>query len=393
VVITRFISKLVVSIVLSFLCVAAVFAQEDVTEDGYRWFEIEVLVVKYPEQSEALNERFPMEIRPIPVQRARDLLTSHLRPQIHGILQALPRCSWMTDLPAGVGELRWPIQVAPFPPLPDFTTDILCKRHEERIVTDRLYPAGPEMVGMELYHETPVVIHGEGGDVFTTQLPFLLPSDALRFTELRTSLARTGQATPLLHASWRQPVFTRNISRPHRLFGGINYTKDFDYYGFAKPDDAADWVTNLDPHNEAAASELNPILRLVTAIEAGEFSFQKPEQSSQRLPTPPEIPNSGVPRDVWEFDGLLQTYLIGNYLHIDGEFNFRAPASYAQQLSSPQEQANAWLQGDVEEVQFLRGFYLNQLKRVISHEVHYFDHPKFGVIIEVRRTERSARPE
>ncbi|HLV48390.1 MAG TPA: CsiV family protein, partial [Aliidiomarina sp.] len=72
-------------------------------------------------------------------------------------------------------------------------------------------------------------------------------------------------------------------------------------------------------------------------------------------------------------------------------FNLREPEIFSQQLSSVEEQANAWLQGEVEEVPFLRAYHLKQLRRVISHEIHYFDHPKFGILVEIRRTDRSQR--
>lgn len=376
------------SIALASLGLSSAFAQQEPLEDGYRWFEVEVLVFKYNDQTPDIAEQYPLSIRPIAVNRARELIGEQLKPQLSGLLNALPRCSWMTDLPSGVDDLTWPIEAYPTKPLPDFRSDIFCKLHNERIVTDNLYPAPAESIGMEVYNPTPVIVAGEGGDIFTTQVPFLMPEENLRFTALRNSLERSNIATPVLHSSWRQPVFSRRTSRPHRLFGGLNYTKDFDYYGFAKPEEDTDWIF-LEEVTEETVETVSPIESLLSAVEQGQFRFVGPAQNIRRLPTPPEQIDPELPKDVWEFDGLMQIYLVGNYLHINGEFNLREPDQFSPQFSSAQEQASAFLQGEVEAVNFLRSYYLNQVKRVISHEVHYFDHPKYGVMVEIRRTERS----
>ncbi|WP_165831906.1 MULTISPECIES: CsiV family protein [Gammaproteobacteria] len=391
--VSRYLKVGVFALLASLSAIPAAQAQEEPLDDGYRWFEVEVLVFKYNDQNPSIQEQYPLEIRPIRVNRARSLIGAKLRPQLDGLLHALPRCSWMTDLPAGVGDLNWPIESYSIEPLPDFTSDIFCKLHEERIVTDNLYPAPAERIGMEVYNPTPVVVAGEGGDVFTTQIPFLMPQDNLRFTELRNDLVRRNAATPILHSSWRQPVFGRTTSRPHRLFGGLNFTQDFDYLGFAKPEEETDWlfIDELENGIQEASEPLTPIEELITAIERGEFRFVGPAQNIRRLPEQPDTMPQNLPQDVWEFDGLMQIYLVGNYLHIDGEFNFREPASFSQQFSSAQEQAEAFLEGEIESIDFLRSYYLNQVKRVISHEIHYFDHPKFGVVVEIRRTERSAQ--
>ena len=64
------------------------------------------------------------------------------------------------------------------------------------------------------------------------------------------------------------------------------------------------------------------------------------------------------------------------YLHIDSDLDFRAPIT----LRLPGET-------DVEPNNFLQSFHFDQLRRVISTQLHYFDHPLFGMVVQIRRYE------
>ncbi|MCC5856239.1 MAG: hypothetical protein JJU10_11275 [Idiomarina sp.] len=357
-------------------------------DSGYRWFEVEVLVFRHSQTDRIDPEQFPLNITPIPIQNSRDLLSINLNNYVDGLLSALPRCSWMRDLPAGIGELSWPLK-RKFTPLPDLRTDIFCREHTERLVMDRLYPPTLPKPGIDIWNPAPVIHAGAGADIRTVTTPFLLPRESLTMTQARQQMERRGLGEPLLHTAWRQPVFTRNQTRRHRLFGGRNYTREFDYFGF--PRQQEELYSPLQHEERVDTSGLNAVNTLLNAINDGQFRFVRPDQSEQLIPSPPTQIPRGIPEQVWEFDGLMQIYLVGNFLHIDGEFNLREPVSFSQQLTSAEEQANAWLQGGVDEVRYLRAYHFKQLRRVISHEVHYFDHPKFGVLVEIRRTSLSQR--
>ncbi len=133
------------------------------------------------------------------------------------------------------------------------------------------------------------------------------------------------------------------------------------------------------------------IQQLLTLIENGAEPFARPDTQASGLPDRPVQYPSGIPTDVWEFDGLMHIYLVGNYLHINGEFNLREEVRVPLQATSLEAQADAALRAEESTASFLRGYYFNQLRRVISHEKHYFDHPEFGVIVEIRRTDLSSR--
>lgn len=386
------------------LAVSAYLAQVPTAlaaSNDYRWFEVEVLVFRHLSAPDADEEVFPNSVTPIPTRAALDLITPQLNPhKLRGIIAALPLCPWVRDLPNGVGEYQLNTTKRSFDPIPGVSGapltagDIFCRYHEHAIITDNLYPPTPADPGMDAWEKTPTVISGEGGDILVETGPFLLEQEALTFNALKSQLERRGLARTILHTSWRQPVFNRNRSQYLRLFGGHNFSSEFDYFGFSKKSQPAFFepVPNTPLlYTNQSQQQLSRLDELLSAIDQGAFRFVRPADGEQLLTKAPSNPPFGLPKDVWELDGLMRIYLVGNYLHIDSELNLREPESVSQQLSSIEDQANAWLQGEIEEVPFLRAYHLKQLRRVISHERHYFDHPKFGVLVEIRRTDMSQR--
>ena len=86
----------------------------------------------------------------------------------------------------------------------------------------------------------------------------------------------------------------------------------------------------------------------------------------------------------------MHIFLVGNYLHIDGEFNLREQDKIKRIANDLETQAAYALNGASKQAPYLRSYYFSQLRRVISHETHYFDHPKLGVVVQIRRTDLSA---
>jgi hypothetical protein len=79
---------------------------------------------------------------------------------------------------------------------------------------------------------------------------------------------------------------------------------------------------------------------------------------------------------LWQLDGEFKVFLqyIGGvpYLHIDNDLRFKRPTQY-NQYGEPTAFDN---------------IEMKQLRRVISQQIHYFDHPLFGVIVQIRRYQR-----
>lgn len=328
-----------------------------------RWFEVEVLVIKH-QQANGPLEHFEW-LPPGPVKAtANDLLSGYYAPNFWALLHRLPECprdDWQTIFSAD--------------------QQLPCHDWAELELPDGQDWYQPQRI-LASFAQAPVVIDGSGGDMTQTTAPFLMPASSHQLADLRHQLIRRKVATPLLHVTYRQPVFNRNQDFQMRLFGGRNYAEDFLPSGYQRPPrafhDATDDVEVVDP-----------LQQLLTLQQQGQLTFRV--QQADTPPPPPLLDTvPAIQQPVWELDGLLHIYLVGNYLHIDSKLELREPQPVVFTSVSLAEQAQAALQQGTSNV-FLRRFELDQLRRVISHETHYFDHPMFALVVQIRRTELSAR--
>ena len=129
---------------------------------------------------------------------------------------------------------------------------------------------------------------------------------------------------------------------------------------------------------------------LALAQEQGANS--QTDSQSNTLPTldVPLLPDANKPENVWELDGRFKLYLqnIGRvpYLHIDSHFNYRQPMML-DGMTLPEAYDFDMLSedGTLQPQQFLKPYPFKQLRRVISKQIHYFDHPMFGMVVQIRR--------
>ena len=327
----------------------------------WRWFEVEVLLFKHTVEQN-INEQFPLAIEPIAVSSANDLLSAHYNRDF-------------TALRTGLGECdSWP----EFGQFSDFSWRFDCYYSDEnQWITIPGNPFAPPS-NLSLTDTTAVVVDGNGGNIETARSAFLLPSATHVLSETRTELARKGLAKPLLHVAWRQPVFTEKQNYKFRLFGGKQFSDEFRYDGYKK-----EATTGAD--NNMERSLIERVQTLLSQVDNNQLRFKTDVPEN-----PPRLDNYSYPQNVWELDGLLHIFLIGNYLHIDNEFNLREVAQAELIPEGLSQQAKHALSGESVEQSFLRAFNFDQRRRVISHETHYFDHPKVGMVVQIRRTDLSA---
>jgi hypothetical protein len=151
--------------------------------------------------------------------------------------------------------------------------------------------------------------------------PYLLAPEQLQFVAQKRELARKG-LTPLLHTGWRFEGQSESKAPNIRLFSG----------------------QQLQPINTITSSDYQPsFISLINSTET-------------------EIDTTNDEPINWELEGLFKIHL-RHYLYITANFDIK------QQLES----------GDLERARF------SQFKRVISSEIHYFDHPKMGMIVQIRK--------
>ncbi|GGW76469.1 CsiV family protein [Alteromonas halophila] len=218
--------------------------------------------------------------------------------------------------------------------------------------------------------------------------PHLLPSNARSLTDLSQQIRQTRGLTRLLHTTWRQEVvFGRDNAKSVRLIAGKNYADTFD----SKGNQLKQLPDAVSEDSDAALSEQEDLFDVLeqrlASPDAIDFQVmmaadprqQQGAQSAQSAQTSAKSP-------IWQIDGGLKVFLryINRvpYLHIDSELFYRQPVPLNQDNTTSDAPAYR-----------LVSVPFDQLRRVISTQVHYFDHPLFGMIVEIRRYRPPEVPE
>ncbi|WDE03173.1 hypothetical protein SG34_017345 [Thalassomonas viridans] len=280
--------------------------------------------------------------------------------------------------------------------------------------------------------------------------PYLLSRDSLKLRNIVTQLRRSKNFRPLLHLGWRQPAVSRRRAVPLRLFAGENlqahYQSAHELYlqdmaesraqeqvlaqTLAGQADVPGLTTEVMPEQDPAQiirQRLNLQIQDILA-QAGELD-EPGENPSSLDETGSEIsrgvsyalsdalsdaslidelnkPLMPLEQDIEEFseqlmladapeapvqpwflDGFFRVHL-NHYLYITADFNIMN-MSLAQQATQALASSGAGSQ----QSQPVKAINFKQNRRVISGEIHYFDHPYMGMIVQIRRYKRPEPPE
>ena len=134
--------------------------------------------------------------------------------------------------------------------------------------------------------------------------------------------------------------------------------------------------TNVDNSNESVNNEEN-IKHMVAELSSDIMEETVPlsvnsTTENQKQTTPPIQP--------WSIDGLFNVHL-DHYLYIDTELNIIDSSNNSSILTAKQKLANK--QNTTSSRNKVISF--KQDRRVITGEIHYFDHPHIGMIVQIRR--------
>lgn len=280
----------------------------------------------------------------------------------------------------------------------------------------------PELPVLPLATLKHIPVEISGIEWFTKHAAFLLPRESLRMTDLYTSIKKQKGLTPLLHLAWRQEVMFENDNPQQiRLFAGKNYSESFDILGLPNKGEQQSTTAPYIPKQEferLTEAEQQAWLQNKLAIESGESLetvdlFHRIEQALlDETPIKTNINDIKVDTNVadisdltsqhqiWQLDGKLKVYLknIGRvpYLHINTNLHYRQPiytqsADNVQNLSELTDSINNTAQLPLQ-TNYLQSVNFEQLRRVISKQVHYFDHPLFGMIVLINRYKWPVEP-
>ncbi|MBQ4832236.1 peptidoglycan binding protein CsiV [Pseudoalteromonas sp. MMG010] len=154
--------------------------------------------------------------------------------------------------------------------------------------------------------------------------PYLLAPEQLQFVAQKRSLDRKG-LTPLLHTGWRFEGQSKSRAPSIHLYAG-KQLETLQAASFPQDDKYnTDYISLINAHSDNEDRD-----------------------------------NDTAPN--WELDGLFKIHL-RHYLYITANFDIKQPLD----------------NGDIELARF------SQFKRVISSQIHYFDHPRMGMIVQIRK--------
>ncbi|PKI02157.1 CsiV family protein [Glaciecola sp. 33A] len=204
--------------------------------------------------------------------------------------------------------------------------------------------------------------------ISVTNNALLLDDNQLSLVDYAKKLFAQRDISALSHIAWRQPVFfgEENASF-YRVFSGDKLTlpeASTPSYETLKQKYDPELKSIIDQDSETFFAELKQQLSQAKAVNWENRSSVQADDS---------VKTNSID-DVWELDGKVKVYLkyINRvpYLHIESEFEFH------------EFQLNSFGEASIEQYPF------KQRRRVISKQIHYFDHPKMGLIIRLQRYEK-----
>jgi len=427
---------LMISFIISTLSLS-ISAQAAKTE---RWFEVEVILFKQLEDKSKLKEQFSNEASATNLPKYKkifDLLSPYLQPDLTTIKQSFPRCSNTNDKAdfllsqqqINTKKLFYRDITKKIEYLdlnnPLFSTDKLCvySQADFEQILNKQQLAHFSLDGFIV--KTLAKRLNTSGSHIKSQ-PYLIADKDLLLKDINTRLRWSKQFKPLLHFGWRQVGVTRTKAIPMKFFAGQHIENDYqqalnDYqieldnkeklqkqlhlnqeqannsnvtnstkhnntkYNNIKQKTIAQLLADIDKFNgsntdniiiketvnQLSEQQLDDLL--VSKVVRGAITTQPLEQSLE-ITLPPI-----KPLQPWFLDGFFKVHL-DHYLYITADFNvLNSLPIYSSTYNSKQKSIIPPKEKKTKLINF------SQNRRVITGEIHYFDHPYIGMIVQIRR--------
>jgi hypothetical protein len=232
--------------------------------------------------------------------------------------------------------------------------------------------------------------------------PYLLDDAHLEMTELAKKFRWQKSTKPLLHIGWRQPMLARHLAKPIHLFAGKDFSADFDVLG----NDKHAQESQIDADEEAQATFVTQAFIKNENIQ--ETSFLPSVKIIDIVAQLTLENNDPIQSPIWQLDGLLKIYL-NHFLFIESDFDLRK-VEQVKVNKEIEDNAIAFIEEDAAQpvslitkteqltldtnpvnhdisqfVTKLTSHPMKQHRKVRSTEIHYFDHPTMGMVIQIRR--------
>ena len=182
----------------------------------------------------------------------------------------------------------------------------------------------------------------------------MLPEGEMQLNDDFKRLSRSRQFEPLLHVAWRQPTFDRDHTQTILLYDGMT----------DPPEDISKGRGANRPENKIDASVGPPNLRIFGTVSLSVERYL--HLAADLVYRVPVIEHEAIPvsdLDLWD----------------DKPYPTLTPHQ------GPAYQLKQW--------KTIRGFRLEESRRMRSKKIHYLDHPFFGVVVLVTPVELPKKPE
>jgi len=344
------------------------------------WFEIE-LVAFARTSTTPLSEKFMPQVKPIRNRQALDLLSPLYIPDLRPALLAITPCE---AKPAYVftsldpwAEYRQPYDFSEVvtetqEPATNATTNSTTMPDDQQMALTQFLP------NADLCRQFPYIRSNYATDLMDIDgkalidaasplvLPitpigsddhqdraYLAPDSALQMKDLAYQLRNRAGHDVLLHMVWRQALSSKNRASWQRIFAGKRFSPEFDYQGRKQFTQAPELSgAGIDGQIEVLYQRLKQQQPLPTT------------ESNQQDQT------HNLPLQVWQLEGQVRLYN-ERMLFVDTEFNFRTVDRNGLHLQS---------------------FYSKDNTRLLLEELHYLDHPYFGLVFQIRRFTPPLKP-
>ncbi|MDR7119576.1 CsiV family protein [Rheinheimera soli] len=322
------------------------------------WYEIELIAFSRSTNN-SLKEQFEAPVAALKTSNAMDLMRPLVQPAVADLIKAIPACTrpaqagatLSTPAPAQpvsatvqqqiqqlltehqqnkqpepvVAEAPLDVQLEPEPAATSlFQLNFQNCQMEQWDMDGQLIsrPLSAEELALQL--PAPAQIPATfTGDGLARDTAYLVGPNDLQLKNLAYQLQREAGKQLLLHTAWRQPLVSGRNSRSHWYAGSYHTDENTD----------AGQTVDL----------MQQVQQQLAAVQQG--------QSSLQLWFSP-----------WQFDSLVQLRL-GRFIQFDGTFYLRQ----SEDTKQPAQLA------------------IKQSARLTLGQIHYLDHPRLGVIIQVKR--------
>ncbi|WP_335916800.1 CsiV family protein [Shewanella chilikensis] len=337
----------------------------------YPWYEVEVYLFERPGPSTEKWPDTPLELK---LNKTIDLITPQVATEISSGSMAVGDCDpqWQSQSADNAADKALNNDASGSQrgrPLQAGQVISLAQVDNTTQTDTAALPCQQRQAEIRMPKQLPVNISPRDSSTASQPGALLLSESQAQFGGVINALKRQRGLKGLLHLTWQQQMKPRHRAEALHLFGGRNFGSDFKLSGL--PQSQLDTASNSSLNG--LSENLSEEKLSGQALDNG--LSEATQMGSEEYTALGSLMVPQTPKAVWELDGLLNIYL-SHYLYVETRFNLREAGfkSLATQEGEPELQTP-----------FLYSIPMEQNRRIRSGEIHYFDHPRMGMILQVRR--------